>query len=1024
MDRLFEIGGRVLIVLWLLPVLLRAATPHYLPQDLTMRIWDKRQGLPDDSVTSVLQTRDGYLWVGTAGGLARFDGVRFAAVNRPDDRPGHSLWVTALCEDDDSRLWIGTQGGGLWCYDNGQLVPFRGKSGTLSDTINSIAEDSAGNLWLGTPTGLIRLRKDRPTTFTVKEGLPSDFVSNVHVARSGTIWITTHAGTCQLKNDKIIPFPFQTDSPGRNPESLGIYEDRGGNLWAFGDTYLINLTEGKHLNHFGGGETTSSTRIWSLCEGNHGELWIGTSGRGLYCFVDDKFLPITLRNGGLTSDVRSLCEDREGNLWLGTYGGGLVRLQPRNVRLLDASAGLPDRPSICVALNSQGQTWLGVERGGLYVGTVDRFEHESAPETAPIQNLISSVAVTADSTLWVGTPGVGLYCVQNQRVLHFTTADGLSDNVVLSVAADARGDIWIGTASGDLERISDFHLKRLGRKLGLPALPVTSILPSHSGGVWLGQEGGGLYRVENNHARLVMNSDDLGRRDISALYEDAGGRLWLGTTGGRLALLSGKRFMIWDLNFGRGPEPILGLLTDKDGDLWVGIGGAIYRVGEGEVSGMASGQEPFSAQCFFQSDAAPGTVPTYGWPRAARSADDRLWFALDNGVVVLDLSGGILSHPAPPVLLENVLVNGAPLPTMSPRTVAAAASSDHAIRMPADLFSLELQFTGLNFSEAERTRFRHKLDGFDSDWVENGTDRVVRYGRLPPGRYTFRVQAGSANGTWYPNDAYFNFFIPTPWWQSSWAIACYCLMGAMLVAGVARLVSNRFLRRRLAALAAQQAMQRERIRIAQDMHDEIGSKLTKISFMSERAITELEGQEAVARKLDSIATTSRDLLQSLDEIVWAVNPHNDTLENLAAYLGHYATEYLQNTAVECELHIPRGLPDEPVSAETRHNLFLAFEESLNNALKHGKASQISVSMKVIPGGFEIEINDNGCGFSFNPVAFEIVVAAEAMLARRGNGLVNMHQRLLDVGGECEIESQPGKGAKVRLRVPLGHLRKI
>jgi signal transduction histidine kinase len=361
---------------------------------------------------------------------------------------------------------------------------------------------------------------------------------------------------------------------------------------------------------------------------------------------------------------------------------------------------------------------------------------------------------------------------------------------------------------------------------------------------------------------------------------------------------------------------------------------------------------------------------------------------------------------------------------MSLGSLAAAAGSNHAIRMPADLFSLELRFTGLNLSESEKTRFRHKLDGFDSDWVDNGSDRVVRYGRLPPGMYTFRVQAGSASGTWYPNDAYFNFFIPTPWWRSPWAIGWYCVAGAMFVAGIARLVSTRFLRRRLATLAAQQSMQRERIRIAQDMHDEIGSKLTKISFMSERAITELQGQEPVARKLDSIATTSRDLLQSLDEIVWAVNPHNDTLENLAAYLGHYATEYLQNTAVECELHIPRGLPDEPVSAETRHNLFLAFEEALNNALKHGKASDISVSMQVIPGRFEIEIKDNGCGFAFNPVAFEIVVAAEAMLRRRGNGLVNMHQRLLDVGGHCDIQSQPGKGTQVRLTVPVGHLRKI
>jgi signal transduction histidine kinase len=193
------------------------------------------------------------------------------------------------------------------------------------------------------------------------------------------------------------------------------------------------------------------------------------------------------------------------------------------------------------------------------------------------------------------------------------------------------------------------------------------------------------------------------------------------------------------------------------------------------------------------------------------------------------------------------------------------------------------------------------------------------------------------------------------------------------------------------------------------MHDEIGSKLTKISFMSERAKRELQTQDGVAQKLDAIAGTSRDLLQSLDEIVWAVNPHNDTLERLAAYLGQYATEYLQNTAVECELHIPRDLPHRVLSAEARHNLFLAFEESLNNALKHGRPTRVQIRMHTSGAQFEISVEDNGCGFdSRAPSAGSI-----------RNGLRNMQQRLADVGGRCELSSQPGKGTSVRFCIPLG-----
>ena len=315
---------------------------------MTLRAWTKQQGLPDDSVTSVLQTHDGYLWVGTSSGLARFDGMKFTVMSPQNWKSNMPVAVTALCEDSTGKLWIGTQDNGLLRYEDGVVSPFLGNGRFRFQTINSIAEDSAGALWVGTPAGLIRLKGDEQKRFTTTDGLPNDFISNVHLARSGTLWITTRGGMCQFRNGQIEVIAFQIQGPGRNPESLGVYEDRNGQLWAYGDTYLVNLKDNKHLNHFGGGDA-ASTRIWSLCEGRNGELWIGASGKGLYCYGEDtgadenekKFQTPTLYGGELTSDVRAICQDRQGNLWLGTYGDGLVRLQPRTVRTLDASVGLP-----------------------------------------------------------------------------------------------------------------------------------------------------------------------------------------------------------------------------------------------------------------------------------------------------------------------------------------------------------------------------------------------------------------------------------------------------------------------------------------------------------------------------------------------------------------------------------------------------------------------------------------------------------------------------------------------------------
>ena len=1010
---------RILLVLWWwLPVAAMAGATAFLPQDLTLKVWTKQQGLPDDIVTAVLQTRDGYLWIGTSAGLARFDGVRFVPVLAAALTTNEAIRVTALCEDAADRLWVGTQGDGLFCYADGELRSYQCREGRLDGTINSIAQDGDGNLWLGTPSGLSVLKKDRRLQFTAKDGLANDFVSNVHIARSGTIWITTRGGMCQFKDGQINPFPFQTDSPGRNPESLGVYEDISGNLWAFGDTYLVNLTEGKHLNQFGSGDNTSSLRIWSLCEGRHGELWIGTSGKGLYCFTDDKFLPVSLSNGGLTSDVRALCEDREGNLWLGTYGGGLVRLQSRNVRALDAAVGLPSQPTVCLALDRHGRALVGLERGGLYTGTADRFEGVTGAAVCTLQNLVSSIVVAPDESVWVGTPGAGLYCWENQRVVHYGTANGLADDFIFSLAVDPKNVVWVGTASGGVSRIAGGALTHFGAGAGLPQQPVTALLVARQGDLWLGSGDGRVLRGDGGTFTPILEPAVLGGKAIRALQEDATGKIWVGSAGGRLACILPGRFLDWDLGLPPADQIILGILPDEDGDLWLATGKAIHHIVQADIADALARHLPLRSQVVFAADAAGGTAASYGWPLAAKSAEGKLWFGTAAGVVTVDPRWLIVNLAPLPVLIESVTVNGLALSHQAIVTAGTVTNrAPAAARLSSDLHSLDVQFTALDLSEPEKILFRHRLDGSDPDWVEGGSDRSVHYGHLAYGQYTFRVQAGTA-GAWGPPEAAFHFLIPAPWWYTSWAEGIYSLIAIVFVAGAARMVSNRRLRRRVAVLAQQQAMERERMRIAKDMHDDIGSKLTKISFLSELAKGELQGNAPVGQRLESIARTSRDLLKSLDEIVWAVNPHNDTLEHLAAYLGHYATEYLQDTAVECELHMPAHLPPHPLSAEARHNLFLAFEETLNNALKHGRATRIRVDMQARRGEFEIQVEDNGCGF-----ASEGVVSLDPGVAtmggkRVGNGLRNLQQRLGEVGGHCRIRSQPGQGTTVTLTMPL------
>ena len=369
------------------------------------------------------------------------------------------------------------------------------------------------------------------------------------------------------------------------------------------------------------------------------------------------------------------------------------------------------------------------------------------------------------------------------------------------------------------------------------------------------------------------------------------------------------------------------------------------------------------------------------------------------------------------VYVEELRVDGRSLPRLLPSR--DAAGTDELARLSSKLRSIEIRFTAPSFINPEKSAFSTGSRGLMPTGWMTAPSGWCATGRLPAGTYHFHVKAREPTGIWNEVGAEFGFLIPAPVWSSWWALALYGAAAAGAVAGLVRWVSYRRLRRRLSRLAQQEAMQRERMRIAQDMHDEIGSKLTKISFMSERAKGELKGQPPVAAKLDSIAGTSRDLLKALDEIVWAVNPRNDTLEHLAAYLGQYAVEYLQDTAVECELHIESGLPEFPLSAEVRHNVFLAFEEALNNALKHAGASRVRVEMATAHSRFEITLADNGRGLRIRVLHSPAEAPSVPSGKRGGNGLPNLRQRLVEIGGQCSITSRPGRGTRVNLSVPLG-----
>jgi signal transduction histidine kinase/streptogramin lyase len=627
--------------------------------------------------------------------------------------------------------------------------------------------------------------------------------------------------------------------------------------------------------------------------------------------------------------------------------------------------------------------------------------------------------VAHDGSVWAGTYGDGLYCVRNGRGIHYTTSDGLVDNMVRAVCVDADDAVWASCSAGTLHRFNQNGSTRFDLAEGLPGSPVTAMIPASRGGLWLGTENGQILSEDRGKFHNVEAAGSFGHRPVLSLLEGEQGRLWIGTAGNGLTCFARGVALNWTTNSGLPDDVIAGIVEDGARNLWLATGAGIYRVISTDVhKAITNPQGALSCRLASRAKSMPDSATVFGGNRALLSPNGYLWFATSEGVLNLDAFQSEIEPASFPVYVESAAINGQPPVSLlhgggwTPPTTNAAP-----LAAPVALRSLDIHFTALSFVAPEEIQFRYKLEGYDLDWVNDVVGkRFASYPHLTHGQYRFRVAARLADGPWREADNAFAFRVPTPIYFQTWSICLYVVAAIVSVAGVVRVISHRRLRNKLVRLQQQQSLERERMRIARDMHDEMGSKLTKISFLSEHVQMDAQSNGPFADKIQSIAQTSRDLLKTMDEIVWVVNPRNDTLENLVAYLSHYAVEYFQNTAIECQMRLPQDFPNCPLSSEVRHNLFLTFEEALNNVLKHSGAAQAKVEMKVTALDFELEITDNGRGFEA-PDPPE--ANSRSAGGRGGNGLRNMRQRLAAVGGRCAISSRPGVGTTVSINIGLG-----
>lgn len=978
---------------------------------LTFRSWQREQGLPQNSVRAIAQTSDGYLWLGSDDGITRFDGVRFVSVGlREGLRSGR---VRVLLADSAGALWIGTTGGGLARWQAGKFMYLTAQDGLPSDSITALAEDREKRIWIGTESGLAFCQAGRLATNVPLDSFKGKVITTLLKDRNGTIWLgASGAGVFHFLEGKFIRLT-EPSVEGLLLDPHCLLEDQAGRIWiGAGDDFVL-CREAGQWRRYRIPRHLARPYVGVLAEQPDGTVWAGSVSEGLFQFDGGKLAAINASSGLSDNFVESMFVDQEGNLWVGT-GAGLNRIRRSNLTVFGQNEGLDYGPVQGLAEIAPGIIWACKPSDGLYRSEGRNFSRLSSTDSSRRYPEVNALLAARDGSCWVAS-GNGLLHFQDPKSQTPESSEpALAGRSVISLAEDRDGLLWAGTRDGDLW----FEAKGTWlQQTNCPrAHAITAILHDSDHSIWIGTEGGGLYNGKDPSHGSFQKLNGLLSELIRTLYLDAQGTLWIGTAGGGLSRWRNGHITTFTTREGLPDNTISQILEDASERLWLGGNRGIACVGKDDLEEMAVGKKPaLYPQVYGRMEGMMSEECTGGFcPAGLKTKSGSLWFSTSKGITVADPHPEKAAAPPPTVVLEEILVDGVsekirnqagvnePAPANS-----SGSPSANAIRIPPGKHRLQFHYTGLSFRAPERVRFRYRLENLDREWVDAENRRVAFYDYVPPGEYRFQVAACNSEGIWSAAGGNLDLTVMRHFWQGRWflVLASLALLGS--VGGAVRLLEKRKHQRQLKYLEQERTLERERSRIAQDLHDDLGSSLTRLSLLSDLIKGDKDNPAQVEAHAGKISQSAGQTVRALEEIVWALRPGSDTLQSLVDYIAHFANELFEGDGAHCRLDLPHDLPARSLPPEMRHNIFLVVKEALTNALKHAQASEVRVQAKAFDRSLDLTVQDNGHGFDLGNGT-----------PGKGQGLGNMRRRAEAMGGTLALQSEPRKGTTVHLSVRL------
>ena len=955
------------------------------------RSWQTKDGLPQNTVTCMVRTRDGYLWVGTIGGLGRFDGALFRTFGLQDGL--HSVHVTALLEDHQGVLWIGTAGGALSRLEHGRFTTLGKAEGFPAATVRALAADRDGTLWIGTEQGLVKWQNGAFTKMGPAEGLPEKQIMTLLEDKQGRLWVSVVVeGVFQSSGDRFVPL---VGTPSAPTVVHSLLEDREGGIWAGArDGFLWQWREGVWRRHPQNDGHPWKNIDW-LAQGVEGQLWIAYRDSGLYFLSEGEFHQLSADTALREANISHLLADQDGTLWAGTRGEGLTRLSRRQLYNWGVADGLDAREVTSVAQDASGSIWAGTRNGGVYRCQDRRFARiADFPQFGGYPYIYSTLATT-DGSIWAGGESCLLRFRQGQPAEVYLDAPFRLE-AIRAMCEDGQ-TLWAGTYYSTLLKVENGKASVVAAR-GSFGGQITSLVREAADTLWIGTSDG-LYHWERGKVRAWTTSDGFLSVAVLVLHRDPDGTLWVGTLGGGLARLKNERVVNITTRQGLIDDVISQIVPDDFGHLWLGCNRGVMRLGRKEIEDLAAGRSSHvNVTAFGQNEGMLSEQCSGGHsPTAIKVKDGRLLFPTARGIVEINPRTWTNSSARiPQTSIEQVLLDD------------QAQNPGSSLTIPPGSHRLEVSYVAPSPRGGEGVRYRCRLDPLDKDWVNVGSRRTAFYPQLHPGQYFFQATACDQAGAWNESPASLAIIVKPYFWQAWWfellAVLALCaVICGWYIRRIARLEKQR---------AEQQAFTRqlittqeqERARLGRELHDDITQRLARLAIDA--------GQAERLASTPSVTDTMREVregLVRLSEDVHALSYrlHPSVLEDLglAEALKAECDRFTRQESIP--VHVRLGENLEPAAQDMALGLFRVAQEALRNVTRHARARMVTVSLRRLDSGLQLTVQDDGAGF-------------DPTLPRDhpSLGLESMRERVQLLGGEFDIESAPGQGTTILAWLPL------